>query len=285
MFCKHCGKNIYDLEKCPFCANGENIEASEKNDVIETEPIGAQPTSNEPEMISKTTANNKLQFESSKDAIEHWSNTSPLGKAKRTLESVFAGIFFAGLLLLIVIYFISSRSVDLVEYIEKIGVVRGFLFIFLILWVFSAFRSSITLLGAISRKSQADWMKREKIDCRKILKYGKKLDKSSDADLKKSLLVSEHPSNSKLFFAEYIISVVASVVSSIALSWIVVSLVSGIYNGIEYLGLTLFQAAVAVFIRFDILFFIVVELAFAITNTVLSKIIKERAEGNLLSGE
>ena len=29
MFCKHCGKNIYDLEKCPFCADEEKTSGAD----------------------------------------------------------------------------------------------------------------------------------------------------------------------------------------------------------------------------------------------------------------
>ena len=36
MFCKHCGKNIYDLEKCPFCANGEKIAESNSEKELES---------------------------------------------------------------------------------------------------------------------------------------------------------------------------------------------------------------------------------------------------------
>ena len=32
MFCKYCGKNIYDLEKCPFCNDGEKLDASATNE-------------------------------------------------------------------------------------------------------------------------------------------------------------------------------------------------------------------------------------------------------------
>ena len=286
MFCKHCGKNIYDLEKCPFCANGEKIAESNSEKELESCQNKDTPIKEDAPPEKKEGAQKeRLQFDSAKEAIEHWSNISPLGRAKRTLESVFVGILLFGLLGLVIIYFITSRSVSIVDYIQKIGVINGFLIVFLILWIFSAFRASIALLAAISRKSQAEWMKREKIDCRKILKYGKKLDRSSDMELRNSLLVSEHPNSSKLFFAEFIISVVASVVSSFALSWLIVSFVSGIYNGIEHLDLTLFQAATAVLLRLDVLFFIAVELAFSIVNTVLSKVIKSKSEHNLLSGE
>ncbi|MBQ7352445.1 MAG: hypothetical protein IJW54_00410 [Clostridia bacterium] len=36
MFCKHCGKNIYDLEKCPFCNDGENLN-TEQNGIGQEE--------------------------------------------------------------------------------------------------------------------------------------------------------------------------------------------------------------------------------------------------------
>lgn len=38
MFCKHCGKNIYDLEKCPFCNDGENLNAEQNGTVNEESP-------------------------------------------------------------------------------------------------------------------------------------------------------------------------------------------------------------------------------------------------------
>ena len=42
MFCKHCGKNIYDLEKCPFCNDGEKLESSE--------PQSSNPTDGKTEL-------------------------------------------------------------------------------------------------------------------------------------------------------------------------------------------------------------------------------------------
>ena len=37
MFCKHCGKNIYDLEKCPFCNDGEKLDGQASEKTVDTE--------------------------------------------------------------------------------------------------------------------------------------------------------------------------------------------------------------------------------------------------------
>ena len=37
MFCKHCGKNIYDLEKCPFCNDGEKLDGQANEKMGEAE--------------------------------------------------------------------------------------------------------------------------------------------------------------------------------------------------------------------------------------------------------
>ncbi|MBQ4108762.1 MAG: hypothetical protein IJC80_05110 [Clostridia bacterium] len=37
MFCKYCGKNIYDLEKCPFCNDGEKLNAQDANETSEAD--------------------------------------------------------------------------------------------------------------------------------------------------------------------------------------------------------------------------------------------------------
>ena len=42
MFCKYCGKNIYELEKCPFCGNNEAVQ--EKTDAVKEEIEADEPS-------------------------------------------------------------------------------------------------------------------------------------------------------------------------------------------------------------------------------------------------
>ena len=107
MFCKHCGKNIYELEKCPFCNDGENVQEEEIEHKKETSDtlFEVEENKTDQDVKIKTQKNEKkqfdesneteqrLRFDSAKDALAHWSNTSSIGKAKHTLESIFVGLF------------------------------------------------------------------------------------------------------------------------------------------------------------------------------------------------
>ena len=47
MFCKHCGKNIYDLEKCPFCNDGEKLDGQASKETVAVEEPKTTEAANE----------------------------------------------------------------------------------------------------------------------------------------------------------------------------------------------------------------------------------------------
>lgn len=62
MFCKHCGKNIYDLEKCPFCDEGKKADE---------EKVEKEKNSVENEKITETEEENtKAKIENSAEKVD-----------------------------------------------------------------------------------------------------------------------------------------------------------------------------------------------------------------------
>ena len=57
MFCKHCGKNIYDLEKCPFCNDGEKLDGQANKETVATEEPNTTEAANESAVAAQSTPN------------------------------------------------------------------------------------------------------------------------------------------------------------------------------------------------------------------------------------
>lgn len=57
MFCKHCGKNIYDLEKCPFCNDGEKLDGQASKETVAVEEPKTTEAANESAVAAQSTPN------------------------------------------------------------------------------------------------------------------------------------------------------------------------------------------------------------------------------------
>lgn len=282
MFCKHCGKNIYDLEKCPFCNDGENVqmETVEERTVEEKAETIEEKQKNEADVKPKK---EELPFTSASEAVEDWSNTKKIGKAKKSLEYSLVAIIVVGLLGFLVFgFFATSLDLDIVQFFKDIGFVRGVVVIFFISFIIESIVAVLALFDVFAAKSQIEWMMEKQIDLRKIIKYGKKTDKDADLSLRVALMVHENPSSVGLLYGRFGVQVAGAIIGSLATAWIIVSLVSGLYNGVEYLGLTPFEAIKSVIFRFDVLVFIILDLIFMFVPSILHGKIKKSAEENLL---
>ena len=104
MFCKHCGKNIYDLENCPFCENGEKVENDEPQSLSHTDDkseLEAAP--------KEETAQNKNVFDENSvenKEISFYEKLCEKNKAFKFLNSFqkFAGLAMLGALLISFLY-------------------------------------------------------------------------------------------------------------------------------------------------------------------------------------
>ncbi len=75
MFCRNCGKNIYDLEKCPFCNDGENVQKEEAVEQkieppTEQKPMEAKETAEPKEAQAESKAENEEKKEVKKEKKE-----------------------------------------------------------------------------------------------------------------------------------------------------------------------------------------------------------------------
>ncbi len=282
MFCKHCGKNIYDLEKCPFCNDGENVQmktVEEKTIEGKAETI-EEKQKNEADVKPKK---EELPFASASEAVEDWSNTKKIGKAKKSLEYCLVAIIVVGVLGFLVFgFFATSLDLDIVQFFKDIGFVRGVAVLFFISFIIECIVAVLSLFDILAAKSQIEWMMEKQIDLRKIIKYGKKTDKDADLSLRVSLMMYENPSSAGLLYARFAVQVAGAIIGSFAFAWISVSVISGLYNGTEILGLSVIEAIKSVVFRFDVLVFIVLDLIFMFVPSILHGKIKKRAEENLL---
>lgn len=76
MFCKHCGKNIYDLEKCPFCNDGEKLDGQASEKTVDTE----EPKTTE-------AANESAEATQKKDATKPQENESTVASKENASKS------------------------------------------------------------------------------------------------------------------------------------------------------------------------------------------------------
>lgn len=76
MFCKHCGKNIYDLEKCPFCNDGEKLDGQASKETVATE----EPKTTE-------AANESAEATQKKDATKPQENESTVASKENASKS------------------------------------------------------------------------------------------------------------------------------------------------------------------------------------------------------
>lgn len=100
MFCKYCGKNIYDLEKCPFCEEGKKLTNEEKEDLNE-----ASSQKNQAEK------NKRTNYGVSPKTEEFTTRLKKENKGYRAINIIYGivgGIGLGGLVLSIIVSFFEN---------------------------------------------------------------------------------------------------------------------------------------------------------------------------------
>ncbi len=126
MFCKHCGKNIYDLEKCPFCNDGEKVEIendepqsfNSTDDKMELEAIPKEETATEKNKDDENTAEvKKISF--FEQLCEKNKFFKFLNSSKKPLDIFYV---FGALLLVFIMIMSVIKEIDIpIELIGEIG--------------------------------------------------------------------------------------------------------------------------------------------------------------------
>jgi len=278
MFCKYCGKNIYELEKCPFCGNNEAVQ--EKTDAVKEEiDIPEKKLTDE----KKETKKEKLQYESAEAAIEDWEKTTSIGKVKGALITVLGILLFGSLFVSLGVLLLGKKLIPaVITFIEGLGAIKGGIILYFIIFAFLAIEALAVLFEVLSHISKAKWIENNNIDCRKIIRYGKKTDKDSNRILRDALLIKEDPKSKSIYFARVIILMVSAFIGAFCWTWIGVNLIITIHNVTDPMLLVTSVFELVTKVEIIILFFI--GMIFNVVDWVLLGRTKNKAEENLISG-
>ena len=209
MFCRKCGKDIGELEKCPFC---DFEEYAKENGA--TTPKSNKSKNGKKGKGNQNNTQEKAPFNSSKEAIKKWRKQSKIGKAAFALQTValsFFGTWILGFLFLatigeasvgfmtnlpITLGFSNSNDPKFLEFFaNKLVPGLAMLLSFSSLLLFTA-----RLLDDFAKISFGKWLHKKKYSAKRILSSAATRDKVSDDYLTLSNWVSQEKSGRVISF-------------------------------------------------------------------------------------
>lgn len=140
MFCEYCGKNIYDLKKCPFCNNGEKAEdentevKQEATKVKEEHPIAEATKQTGSENEDANTCNPYEPTKETKRFTDRLKKECKAFKAVNTADLIRMILSVAFPVLCILVFWIQNSN-ERFGYILLNGVFNALPFIYVLFWV------------------------------------------------------------------------------------------------------------------------------------------------------
>ena len=210
MFCRKCGKDIGELEKCPFC----DFEEYAKENITTSTQMDSKNKKGKKGKSNQNNAQEKAPFTSSKEAIKKWRKQSKIGKASFALQIVALSFFATWMLGFLFLVTVGEISVG---FMSNLPIILGFdgdndprFFEFFVNTIIPGFTSflyaSIFLLFVhrflddFAKISLGKWLHNKKYSAKKILSGAIAREKANDDYLTVANWVSQEKSGRAICF-------------------------------------------------------------------------------------
>lgn len=304
MFCRKCGKDIGELEKCPSCEFEEQNTLLKSEDESQIENFSAESNrrfSVERDRDIKTILNddeNEEQLEqgakatcfTSQDTIAKWKKENKIGKAHSIYTSISISTL-AGAVILLMLFSLFTKKLSLPKlfgldglsndemyqlFVDKISPAIGWLVIGIVLVMSVSF-----LLEALAKKNLAGYIIKNNLNVRKILRSNMKSDKPNNMMLTEGLWIAEKPKSIAVYFVKFGVSIIAFSFLGFCLSKFFTVLVDVMFHSFSSSHIEPEEVFKQIVLSNEFLLIVLLTISVIIFKLVIDGVVKSKSEENL----
>ena len=289
MFCRKCGKDIGELEKCPFC----DFEEYAKKNITTNAPKGANDKKNS----SKSNDESRAPFVSSTDAVKKWRKQSGIGTAShvigiivtaQTLVAIFLPLFiitfgqlFRGFMSKLpqILGFYSGSDPAFYEYLSGTLIPGIMWFLFVVFAILCGW----TLLDNFAKLNLGKWLNKKKYNTKAIITRAIKRDRNNDVYLTVANWVGKETSGKVLMFVHTGVNFLFLCLLFLSMGNFFSKMCHDFYYGMEVLNRPELEVLKETVLSVDFFAFVFILISFGIFNIVTRTIITKKSEASLES--